>query len=235
MAIKVNGFNSGSSLPGNASIQAEYHQGLVQLERRQFLVNICRTVAWGLLIGDALFTYYTLRAGSQNFMFAVTVSAAVAAMQWVVANAIYHRTVTKLFTPDQNNDGSVTIDEWIRLVIVVASMAIAYLVDFATNSAGIDKISTGVLLQIPFVSDRWPSLISYLLAGILVCADETIHFFCDKIQSEIDGLKPRLRERAAQLMFLNDSALAYSKTLLPYARQHGQKRAESENPDAWQN
>jgi hypothetical protein len=42
------------------------------LERRQNMVSICRLVAWGLLIGDGLFTYFTLEAGG-NKLFAASI------------------------------------------------------------------------------------------------------------------------------------------------------------------
>ena len=208
----------------------KFRQSLVALERRQNMVNICRLIAWGLLIGDGLFTYFTLEAGG-NKLFAASIAVAVAAMQWAIANAIYHKTLGDLFRPDHDQDGTTTLGEWLRLAIVVGSIAVAYWVDLATNTAGINAINTGLVLQVPFLSGNAPGALAWILGAVLMLADETIHFFCDQIQSDIDERRPRLRRRAAQLAFLEDRESAYQAALIPRAKEIGTKQGEREDPD----
>ena len=208
----------------------KFRQSLVTLERRQNMVNICRLIAWGLLIGDALFTYFTLEAGG-NKLFAASIAVAVAAMQWAIANAIYHKTLGDLFRPDHNEDGTTTLGEWLRLAIVVGSIAVAYWVDLATNTAGINAINTGLVLQVPLLSEGAPGVLAWILGAVLMLADETIHFFCDQIQSDIDERRPRLQRRAAQLAFLQDRESAYRAALIPRAKEIGTKQGEREDPE----
>jgi hypothetical protein len=109
----------------------------------------------GLLIGDGLFTYFTLEAGG-NKLFAASIAVAVAAMQWAIANAIYHKTLGDLFRPDHNRDGTTTWGELLRLAIVIGSISVAYWVDLSTNKAGINAINTGLVLQVPILSESAP-------------------------------------------------------------------------------
>jgi hypothetical protein len=76
-----------------------------------------------------------------------------------------------------------------------------------------------------------PTALAWILAAVLMLADETIHFFCDQIQADIDERRPKLRKRAAQLAFMEDQTSAYQAALLPRAKDIGTKQGEREDPD----
>lgn len=209
---------------------ASCNLSLRNLNRKQRMVDWARRGAWALLIGDIYFSYWSLHKASGNQVFAAMTAIAVGCVQWAVSAALYSRAVREIFVIDRNDNGTIELWEWVRMVLIVGAAVIFYVIDIVTNGAGIDRINVGATLVFPFVdpSPEMAEVVTWVLAFMLMMADETIHVFVDPVQKQIDVERPRIRQNYARLKAKERMVSSYESTLLERAGDIGRTRGERE-------
>lgn len=200
------------------------------LNRKERMVWICRICAYGLLIGDAYFSFWAMTQAGRNAVLAFIAAVAIGCVQWAVATCLFDRSVGALFEIDVNKDGKIAPWEWVRIVFIVVAAAFVYYLDAATNSLGVDRVGLGNALLFPFANPApWQSeAATWILSIFLMMADETIHVFLDPIQRHIDTQKPITRRRYAKLQAQEREVTAYRQAMIERAEEVGRKRGERE-------
>lgn len=200
--------------------QDQYYRSLRELERTQLLVSACGWIAWGLLVSDGLFSYWSLQQSSGSQLFAIAIAMAISSVQWVVAKTIYSKATASIFKLDRDEDGSLSIAEIARFALVILAVMTAYVTDFYTNLAGIDQINTGLIIDLPWLPPM-PGIMAGMLAFFLMVSDETIHYFAEHLQSDIDRERPKLKIAAAEARAENDFASGVAAELVRQANAAG--------------
>ena len=200
------------------------------LNRKERMVWVCRVCAYGLLIGDAYFSFWAMTQAGGNVALALIAAVAIGCVQWAVATALFDRSVSELFKLDRNGDGRIAPWEVVRYAFIVIPAGFVYYLDAATNALGVDRVGLGNALLFPFANPApWQAeAATWVLSIFIMMADEIIHVFVDPIQKHIDTQKPMTRRRYAKLQAQEREVTAYRQTLLNRAEEIGNKRGERE-------
>ncbi|MEO1145573.1 MAG: hypothetical protein AAFY26_08245 [Cyanobacteria bacterium J06638_22] len=193
-----------------------------------------KKVAWVLFCADIYFSFQGIRAFSGSLEFALTVSLFIGAAQWTVSEAILSRSLGGLMVLDRNQDGEVTLSEWVRWSILFLAIVVAYGLDVVTNLAAIDG---EVLGRLPFTiaGDEvargvplWGAWSTSILICVTLCfSDEFIHSISDNRIAELERETPALKELAAEVEARLAEAGAFGDIILSTARERGVQRGQA--------
>lgn len=202
-------------------------------KRKQAMFKLCKKAAWGLFIGDIVFSYMGVEAFSGDSLFALFLAVFIGVLQWCVSESILSKALSTLVQPDTNNDGSISIAEWGRLGIYWMGVLVAYGLDIATNMSAIDA---GVLGTLPLtiamenpIAPVWVAwTVSLAICTILCFSDEMIHSIADSRLGDLEEEVPALRERAAIVEARLKAAGAFAAAYVDRAEAAGRQRGESQ-------
>lgn len=229
--------NFATGIPTNDDISRlfaahrRYAKSYKENQRKQRMFKLAKRVAWVLFAADVWFSFLGIRAFSGSLEFALFTAVFVGAGQWVVSESLLSKSFGSLMKIDADNDGEITLAEWMRWGIHLSALIVVYGLDIATNLAAINGEVLGTL---PFTiagdvaassAPVWAAwLVSLTICGILCFADEWIHSISDSRLAELESEQPALKERAAVIEAKLAEAGAFGETILNKATERGMKR-----------
>lgn len=195
-------------------------------KRKIKMLRFMRFVAWALIGFDAWFSYNVILVFSDSQEFALFAAVFIAAVQWIISNAIFTRTMGDFMRIDKDGDGNASFAEWTRWGITALAILSAYGLDIVTNVVGVDELGFGaLLLAVPGVPDYGFIAVAftYLFAALLCFGDEILQYLADDAMAHIERELPRLKQDNALLEAQMRKAGAFGETVIHRAEEEGQK------------
>lgn len=224
------------SLPSQSELQSmmkayrRYCGSYNECKRKIKTYKMCKRMAWVLFGADIYFTYVGVSSYSGSWEFGLSTAVLVGVLQWQVSESILSRGLRNLFQPDADGDGSISVDEWLRLGLVWGGLIFAYGLDIATNALAID---VGAFGAIPFdalnikANGLLVNIVAFLICLILACGDEIIHTLADNRINQLEEEVPALRKRAAVIQGKLEAATGFSHEYLRRAEKEGREQGAS--------